>query len=86
VQVVPRSWTHLLTEAAGYPVDPATPTPEEWRGYVTSVSSQAAPELMTEGAPATYTSFESGHDPADPVDRAIMATRRAVFPQHGLMP
>jgi acetoin utilization protein AcuC len=86
VQVVPRSWTHLLTEAAGYPVDPAAATPDEWRGYVSSVSSQAAPELMTEGAPATYTPFESGHDPADPVDRAIMATRRAVFPQHGLMP
>jgi hypothetical protein len=24
--------------------------------------------------------------PADPVDRAILATRKAVFPQHGLMP
>jgi acetoin utilization protein AcuC len=30
--------------------------------------------------------FESGYDPADPVDRAIMATRNAVFPLHGLMP
>jgi hypothetical protein len=30
--------------------------------------------------------FETGHDPADPVDRAILATRKAVFPQHGLMP
>jgi acetoin utilization protein AcuC len=86
VQVVPRSWTHLLTEAAGYPVDPAAPTPAQWRDYVSSVSRQAAPELMTEGAPATYAPFEDGHDPADPVDRAIMATRRAVFPQHGLMP
>ncbi len=41
---------------------------------------------MTEGAPATYTDYEAGHDPADPVDRAIMATRKAVFPHHGLMP
>jgi acetoin utilization protein AcuC len=39
---------------------------------------------MTEGAPATYTD-KAGHDPADPVDRAITATRRAVFPQHGLL-
>jgi acetoin utilization protein AcuC len=41
---------------------------------------------MTEGAPATYTAYEAGHDPADPVDRAITATRKAVFPQHGLLP
>ena len=86
VQVVPRSWTHLLTEAAGYPVDPATPTPEEWRGYVASVSSQAAPELMTEGALGSYVAFDAGHDPSDPVDRSIMATREAVFPRHGLLP
>ena len=41
---------------------------------------------MTEGAPGTYTDYESGHDPADPVDRAIMATRKTVFPDYGLMP
>ena len=41
---------------------------------------------MTEGAPGTFTDYESGHNPADPVDRAIMATRKAAFPHHGLMP
>ena len=41
---------------------------------------------MTEGAPATYAPYESGYDPADPVDRAIAATRAAVFPDHGLDP
>jgi len=41
---------------------------------------------MTEGAPATFADYESGYDPADPVDRAIMATRKAVFPHYGLMP
>ncbi len=41
---------------------------------------------MTEGAPAAFTDFEAGHNPADPVDRAIMAARKAVFPLHGLMP
>jgi acetoin utilization protein AcuC len=25
-------------------------------------------------------------DPADPVDRAVLAARKAVFPHHGLMP
>ena len=46
----------------------------------------AAPEQMTEGAPAQFEPFESGYNPAHPVDRAIMATRNAVFPLHGLMP
>jgi len=32
------------------------------------------------------TAFETGYNPADPVDQAIMATRKAVFPLHGLMP
>jgi acetoin utilization protein AcuC len=27
VQVVPRTWTHLLAEAAGQPIDPGTQTP-----------------------------------------------------------
>jgi acetoin utilization protein AcuC len=41
---------------------------------------------MTDGSQALYPSFESGYDPADPVDQTIMATRTAVFPDHGLMP
>jgi acetoin utilization protein AcuC len=40
---------------------------------------------MTEGEPAEFEPFESGYDPADPIDRAIMTTRKAVFPLHGLM-
>ena len=34
----------------------------------------------------TLADYDSGHDPADPVDRAIVAISRAVFPHHGLMP
>jgi acetoin utilization protein AcuC len=41
---------------------------------------------MTEGAPAGYARFESGYDPAAPLDQAIMATRAAVLPEHGMMP
>ncbi|HYS31238.1 MAG TPA: acetoin utilization protein AcuC [Streptosporangiaceae bacterium] len=86
VQVVPRTWTHLLAEAAGRPVDPAIPTPPGWRDYVARRTRAAAPEFMTEQAPAAYPSFDDGYDPDEPVDRAIMATRAAVFPLHGLMP
>src|SRR5215831_19038639 len=86
VQVVPRTWTHLLAEAAGRSIDPAIPTPPDWREYVARRTRAAAPEFMTEQAAAAYPSFEDGYDPAEPVDQAIMATRGAVFPIHGLMP
>jgi acetoin utilization protein AcuC len=86
VQVVPRTWTHLLAEASGHPIEPGTPTPATWREYVDWVATEPAPELMTEGATATFASFDVGYDPADPVDQAIMATRAAVFPLHGLFP
>jgi acetoin utilization protein AcuC len=86
VHVVPRSWTHLLFEAAGHPLDPASVTPGLWREYVSLVTSQAAPQTMTEGALPRFASFDGGYDPADPVDQAILATRNAVFPLHGLMP
>ncbi len=85
VQVVPRTWTHLLAEAAGRPIDPATPTPDRWREYVTMRTGRPAPELMTEGNDASFARFESGYDPAEPVDRAILATMAAVFPEHGLL-
>jgi len=86
VQVVPRTWTHLLAEASGHPIDPATPTPAIWREYVDWVATEPAPELMTEGASGAFVSFDAGYDPADPVDQAIMATRNAVFPLQGLHP
>ncbi len=86
VQVVPRTWTHLISEAAGRPVDPAAPTPEPWREVVLSSTTERAPESMTEGADASFPDYENGFDPADPVDQAILATRNAVFPLHGMLP
>jgi acetoin utilization protein AcuC len=84
--VVPRTWTHLLAQAQGRPVDPAARIPDAWRDYATRRIGRQAPEVMTEGADTRYATFESGYDPAEPVDQAIMATRTAVFPEHGLMP
>jgi acetoin utilization protein AcuC len=86
VRVVPRTWTHLLAEAAGQPIDPGAQTPAAWRDYVARRTCLPAPAYMTEGAPAEFAPFESGYDPGDPVDRAIMATRNEVFALHGLMP
>src|SRR5580693_5033742 len=85
VQVVPRTWTHLLAIAAGAPVDPEMETPAAWRELARSLTGESAPATMTDGAPANYVPFSSGVDPGDPVDRAIMRTRTAVFASHGLV-
>jgi acetoin utilization protein AcuC len=85
VQVVPRTWTHLLAIAAGAPIDPEMETPAAWRELARSLAGETAPETMTDGASANYVPFSSGVDPGDPVDRAIMRTRTAVFASHGLV-
>jgi acetoin utilization protein AcuC len=86
VQVVPRAWTHLLAEAAGHPIDPRTATPESWREYVRNRTGEIAPRRMTDGVTVEVRAWEMGFDPGNPVDQAILATRRAVFPDHGLDP
>jgi acetoin utilization protein AcuC len=86
VQVVPRTWTHLLAEAAGTPIEPAAATPQLWREYVEWAAGEQPPELMTDGATGEFVGFDRGYDPADPVDQAILATRNEVFPAYGLPP
>jgi acetoin utilization protein AcuC len=87
VDVVPRTWTHLVGYAAGRPVDPAAETPEQWRAEVYRRTRQPAPRRMTDGRDVAWRGFhDGGYDPADRLDQAILATRRAVFPSHGLLP
>jgi acetoin utilization protein AcuC len=84
VQVVPRSWTHLLAVASGEPVDPAWPVPDAWRALAAARTGENAPARMTDGETAEYIPVSAGIDPADRVDAAIMNTCRAVFAWHGL--
>ena len=84
VQVVPRSWTHLLAVASGDPVEPASPVPDAWRVLATERTGESAPTRMTDGAPAEFVPVSAGIDPGDRVDAAIVSTCRAVFPRHGL--
>ncbi|MFI9555893.1 acetoin utilization protein AcuC [Nonomuraea endophytica] len=86
VQVVPRAWTHLMAEASGSPVDPATKTPESWQRFVRERTGETPPLTMTDGRSPEFRDLSGGYDPADPIDRAIMATRNAVFPLHGIDP
>ena len=88
VDVVPRAWTHLIGVATGRPVDPATEVPQEWLDHVREIYDREAPRLMgdRDGRAIRYGDWADGHQPEDPVDSAIMATRRAVFPGWGLDP
>jgi len=86
VDVVPRIWTAVMSELAGAPLDPETPLPEGWREFALERTGQPAPFHLTDGRHPQVVDWSAGYDPADPVDRAILATRRAVFPHHGLDP
>jgi acetoin utilization protein AcuC len=81
VQVVPRSWTHLLAIAAGTPIDPALSTPLTWQTLAHQLTGEKAPEVMTDVA---LESRKSAPSVKERVDRAILATRGSVFPSHGL--
>ncbi len=85
VRCVPRAWTHLLAEASGEQLDPATAIPQSWRDDVVARGLRARPPThMTEGG---YTGF-SAWDPLTEsrVDRAIGRTRKASYPWFGLDP
>jgi len=84
--VVPRVWTHLIAVAAHADVDPATRIPESWRETVDTLSGAPAPETMGDGADLDFRPWSAGFDPGDDLDRAVRATRHAVFPHHGLDP
>jgi acetoin utilization protein AcuC len=84
VQVVPRAWAHLVGIASGHPVEPTTAVPEGWREYVAERLGRQAPGRMTDGVTPTYRRFVDGHNDSDPVDAAILETRRAVFGHFGL--
>ena len=86
VDVVPRAWAHLVAIAAHRPIEPTSPVPDGWRIYVQRTRRAAGSGPVHDGRDASFTPWSRGHDPADPVDRAVMATRRAVFPLHGLDP
>jgi acetoin utilization protein AcuC len=86
VDVVPRSWTHLVGIAAHRPVDPESVLPASWRDEVYARTRQLGPGRMTDGRAPAWQGWESGYDPADRLDQAVRATRAAVFPLRGLLP
>jgi len=82
LNVVPRAWTHLLAIVSGEPIPPMTEIPRAWRDEV----GERGPLTMSDGVDASYVAFQQGFSPESRLDQAILATRRAVFPELGLDP
>jgi len=84
--VVPRSWTHLLATVLDRDVDPRSPVPAGWVAYASRLTGLPLPTEMTDGVDG----FDRARVPwltgTDRVDVAVLDTRRAVFPLHGLDP
>jgi acetoin utilization protein AcuC len=87
VEAVPRAWTHLIAIVSGEPLDPDQPTPDSWRELAhRRCPDRETPDEMTDHADPSYRAWTPGVDTPDAVDRAIIATRHAVFPLLGLDP
>jgi len=84
VDVVPRTWTHLLAIVGGAPLAPETATPEEWREHVRVHLGRTPPFRLTDGRVPDYRDWAEGYDPSSWLDRAVHATREASFPLNGL--
>ena len=85
-EVVGRAWAHLLGVVAGQPIDPATPTPQEWRDMYVAKFGGTAPTGMGDGCSTEHDTIDFGFNPASRLDQAIIATRRAVYPELGMDP
>lgn len=88
VDVVPRTWTHLLAIAAHAPIPLETAIPQAWHDYARMSCGRPGPARMGDGVAehgrVWWKSWATGADPDDRVDQCVMATREAVFPEHGL--
>ena len=86
----PRSWPHLTAIAAHVPAPARARVPQEWLDHVEATMGRSAPtrmgDLPEESLPIWVQPRSMGHNPESPIDRAIMATRQAVFSHHGLDP
>jgi acetoin utilization protein AcuC len=85
VRCVPRTWTHLLAEASGRPVDLETPIPQAWLDDVRRRGARGdLPRTMGEHRRIAPETWHPGGETW--LDRAIEASRTAVFPLLGLDP
>lgn len=103
VNVVPRSWTHLMASALDKDIDPSTRVGDDWLAGAQDLAKTVHPDYarppeatMGDGGITDYVPWD-GDGGAEPppgiseaaqrqTDKSIIATRRAIFPLHGLDP
>jgi acetoin utilization protein AcuC len=83
--VVPLVWSSLVAEAAHVPLEPGTELPETWRDAAAELVGHEPVRRLGAGT-VDWRPWQQGFDPADDVDRAVLATRKHVFPHWGLDP
>jgi acetoin utilization protein AcuC len=103
VDVVPRSWAHLLAVVLDRDVDVDTAIDDSWCATAEQIAEQVHSEyahspvaVMGDGGDVDFVAWDgdTGQPPPEGIsdsaqrqtDRAILATRRAVYPLHGLDP
>ncbi|WP_394215466.1 acetoin utilization protein AcuC [Brachybacterium vulturis] len=92
IDVVPRSWAHLVAIVTGAPIEAAAPLPEAFLAAAAAARAEHGlspePGILSfgDGRPVAAGDWSRGFDPGDPLDRAVQAVRRAVFPDWGLDP
>lgn len=59
--------------------------PRIWTHLVAIVTHQEDAVTFTDDGSVAFNRFEDGWDPNNDIDRVIMATRRAIYPHHGLI-
>jgi acetoin utilization protein AcuC len=83
VRCVPRSWSSLIAEATGRPLEASTAIPPSWRSRVAD-AGVAVPTTIGEGRVLDPQPWQPGGESF--LDRSVAATRNAVFPLLGLDP
>lgn len=85
-----HQWAHeysagkwVAVGGGGYALEEVVP--RAWAHLVAIAAHQPQLVTFTDGMTPLWKPFETGWDPHSELDRAIMATRRSVFPLHGLI-
>jgi acetoin utilization protein AcuC len=82
--VVPRAWTLLSGIVLGRPIDPASEVPADYQAHLRGAFGRVGPGRMTDGVVLPAEPWDGRTNPSNIYDRAINATRRAVFGHLGI--
>ncbi|MFT4148330.1 MAG: acetoin utilization protein AcuC [Micrococcaceae bacterium] len=86
IDVVPRTWTSLLSVMADQELPLDSPLPQIWQDELREAQLGQAPEKLGDGEDVWFRSWEIAQDLTRPVDRMISKLRQNIFPYYNLDP